>query len=121
MAGFTSRWGAPAPASDDGIETSLRVVTKGFAAYQRLFVEGGLAPLLSRPNPLRYDDFDMDLVVKGIETEAEDVVSLTLAAESCRCGIRVHTLMCSCPRAASVSIHCAVIRPIATGTGSRSA
>ena len=80
MAGFTSRWGAPAPASDDGIETSLRVVTKGFAAYQRLFVEGGLAPLLSRPNPLRYDDFDMDLVVKGIETEAEDVVSLTLAA-----------------------------------------
>lgn len=49
-------------------------------AYKRMFVAGPTAPLLSRPNPVRYSGFEMSLAVESVTVEADDVVSLTLTA-----------------------------------------
>jgi ferredoxin-NADP reductase len=78
--GFTTRWGTSHAAATERVEPSLRLIAKSFALYQRLFVSSELAPLLSRPNPVRYTDFDMDLAIAQVKVEAEGVVSVTLAA-----------------------------------------
>lgn len=49
-------------------------------SYQRLFVEGPLAHRLSRPRPVRRTGFDLDVQVTAAQVEADEVVSLTLAA-----------------------------------------
>lgn len=58
----------------------MKMVATAVGGYKRLFADSPLAPLLARPKPVRYSDFDMNLVIDSIDTEAEDVVSLTLAA-----------------------------------------
>lgn len=53
----------------------LRMLGLAVDAYRRVFTN----PALSPPNPVRRSGFDLDLVVGAITTEAQDVVSLTLA------------------------------------------
>jgi ferredoxin-NADP reductase len=59
---------------------SLRLLGLAVDAYKRVFVSGRTAPLLSRPAPVRRTGFELDLVVRRIRPEAQDVVSLTLHA-----------------------------------------
>ncbi len=49
-------------------------------AYSRLFSESRLAPILSRPAPVRHSDYDRVLHVETRTVEADGVVSLTLAS-----------------------------------------
>nr|WP_228540110.1 PDR/VanB family oxidoreductase [Nocardia sp. XZ_19_385] len=49
-------------------------------AYKQIFVAGSAAPLLSPPDPLRRNGFDLTLVVDRIVAEAVDVLSFTLRA-----------------------------------------
>ncbi|MGW0895021.1 PDR/VanB family oxidoreductase [Saccharopolyspora sp. NPDC002578] len=57
----------------------LRAIGGFSAAYRRVFAESGVAPLLSRPNPVRRGGFDLGLVVNEVRAEAADVVSVTLS------------------------------------------
>ncbi|OZM74454.1 oxidoreductase [Amycolatopsis antarctica] len=58
----------------------LRAVGGFSAAYRRLFAASRVAPLLSRPNPVRYEGFDLDLVIRGTRRVADEVLALTLNA-----------------------------------------
>lgn len=71
---------SPAPEPEFAPSRALRLAVKASATYQRLFATSGVAPLLSRPNPVRRSGFELDVVIGGIAGEADDVVSLTLAA-----------------------------------------
>ncbi|MFC9894519.1 PDR/VanB family oxidoreductase [Nocardia sp. NPDC127579] len=50
------------------------------AAYRRVFAESPAAAVLSRPKPVRWTGFDVEMVVRSVRVEADDVVSVTLAA-----------------------------------------
>ncbi|MGX7729080.1 PDR/VanB family oxidoreductase [Rhodococcus sp. 2H158] len=65
---------APAPSP------VLGAVMRAARGYSKLFSESRLAPLLSRPAPVRHRDFDRVLRVEKRTAEADDVVGLTLAA-----------------------------------------
>jgi ferredoxin-NADP reductase len=53
----------------------------GFAcAYQHLFAASTVAPLLSRPKPVRRTGFELDVVIARIRREAADVLSVWLEA-----------------------------------------
>ena len=54
----------------------LGAVAKGAAAYRHVFAASPLAPMLSRPKPVRRTGFDLDLVVAEVHREAADVVSI---------------------------------------------
>ncbi|MBP2324432.1 ferredoxin-NADP reductase [Kibdelosporangium banguiense] len=58
---------------------AMRLAAVASQAYRRVFAASRLAPLLSRPNPVHRTGYDLDVVVRRIAHEAEDVVSLTLA------------------------------------------
>ncbi|AXB43365.1 PDR/VanB family oxidoreductase [Amycolatopsis albispora] len=58
---------------------ALRLVAAASGGYRRVFATSRVAPLLSRPNPVRHTGFDLDLAVVRTAPEAEDVISLTLA------------------------------------------
>lgn len=58
--------------------SSLRMLGAAIDLYNRVFVAGPTAPLLSRSNPVRRNGFDLHLVVEQVRGEAEDVVSVTL-------------------------------------------
>jgi len=60
----------------------LRLAAAAGDAYRRVFAAGPVAPLLSRPNPVRRTGFELDVVVERVRREAEDVVSLALAGEA---------------------------------------
>ncbi|MBB5915066.1 ferredoxin-NADP reductase [Nocardia transvalensis] len=57
---------------------SLRLLGGAMDLYKRVFVSGPAAPLLSRPNPLRRNGFDLGVVIDTVERQAPDVVSVTL-------------------------------------------
>lgn len=57
----------------------LRAIDKFSTFYRYLFAASHVAPLLSKPNPVRRTGFDLSLVIKRVRQEAVDVVSLTLA------------------------------------------
>ena len=59
---------------------AMRLAAAASATYQRVFTTSRIAPLLSRPRPVRRGGYDLDLTVQAIRTEAEDVVSLVLTA-----------------------------------------
>ncbi|MFD4193718.1 PDR/VanB family oxidoreductase [Amycolatopsis thermoflava] len=59
----------------------MRLAAAASGAYRRVFAAGPVAPLLSRPNPVRRTGYDLDVVVRRVRQEAEDVVSLTLAGD----------------------------------------
>lgn len=59
---------------------TMRALSTAVSAYRMLFAESRAAEFLSRPNPVRYSGFDLDLVVDEIRTEAAGVSSLALAA-----------------------------------------
>lgn len=58
--------------------TSLQLLGRAFDAYKRVFVSGGAAHLLSRPNPVRRNGFEMNVVVAEFTDHAEGVVGLAL-------------------------------------------
>ncbi len=66
---------APAPVRTNPL---LRACGTAMDAYRRIFVTGRVAPLLSRPQPVRHSGFELDLTIDAITDEADDVVSLTL-------------------------------------------
>ncbi|RMI31385.1 PDR/VanB family oxidoreductase [Nocardia stercoris] len=49
-------------------------------AYRRIFAESRAADLLSRPKPVRWTGFELELSVREVRAEAADVVSLVLTA-----------------------------------------
>jgi ferredoxin-NADP reductase len=59
---------------------AMRLAAGASCAYRYVFAASRAAPLLSRPNPVRRNGFEFDLVIARIEPEADGVVSLTLAA-----------------------------------------
>ncbi|MCJ0904977.1 PDR/VanB family oxidoreductase [Rhodococcus sp. ARC_M6] len=59
---------------------SFRLAAQATDAYRRIFAASAAAPLLSRPKPVRYSGFDMILEVSSVQSECEDVVSITLTA-----------------------------------------
>ncbi|MCX5044330.1 PDR/VanB family oxidoreductase [Aldersonia sp. NBC_00410] len=61
---------------------ALRLVGTAVDAYLDLFVSGRTASLLSRPSPVRHNDFDFPVVVDRIEDVAEGVAALTMSAPS---------------------------------------
>jgi ferredoxin-NADP reductase len=65
---------------DGSIPPSVRLVASAVRGYRRLVADSRFAPLLSRSKPVRHNDFDMSLVIEQIAEQAEDVVSVTLAA-----------------------------------------
>lgn len=56
----------------------LRTVNRIMNGYSSVFASGPIAPLLSRPKPVRHSGFDLDLRVSAVVHEADDVVSLLL-------------------------------------------
>ncbi|MEV6429283.1 PDR/VanB family oxidoreductase [Nocardia sp. NPDC051463] len=60
----------------------MRMLGVVMDAYKQVFVAGKVARLLSRSNPLRRSGFELDLVVESVCVEADDVLSLTLVADS---------------------------------------
>lgn len=56
----------------------LRAVGAVVDAYRRLFVSGPAAGLLSRPNPVRRDGFELRLMVEDIREEADEVLGFDL-------------------------------------------
>ncbi|MBK1783411.1 PDR/VanB family oxidoreductase [Prauserella cavernicola] len=58
---------------------ALRLAGAASGAYRSVFAGSRLAPLLSRPKPVRRTGFELDLSIRDIRAEAEDVVSVTLA------------------------------------------
>ncbi|HET8993473.1 MAG TPA: PDR/VanB family oxidoreductase [Rhodococcus sp. (in: high G+C Gram-positive bacteria)] len=58
----------------------LGAVMHATRAYSRLFSESRLAPILSRPAPVRHSDYDRVLHVETRTVEADGVVSLTLSS-----------------------------------------
>ncbi|QFU91218.1 PDR/VanB family oxidoreductase [Amycolatopsis sp. YIM 10] len=61
---------------------TLRLIAAVGSGYRRVFATSRVAPLLSRPNPVRHTGFDLDLAIERVVREADDVVSLTLADPS---------------------------------------
>ncbi|WIX92407.1 PDR/VanB family oxidoreductase [Amycolatopsis sp. DG1A-15b] len=59
---------------------AMRLAAAASATYQRVFATSRVAPLLSRPRPVRRSGYDLDLTVRAIRAEADDVISLVLAA-----------------------------------------
>lgn len=59
---------------------AMRLAAGASSTYRRVFAASAAAPLLSRPHPVRRSGFELDLVVGAVAREADDVVSLTLAA-----------------------------------------
>ena len=59
---------------------ALRLAAAAGTVYQRVFATSRVAPLLSRPRPVRRCGYELDLEVRAIRAEAEDVVSLVLGA-----------------------------------------
>lgn len=57
----------------------MRVLNTAATAYRLMFAQSRAAEFLSRPNPVRYSGFDLELTVSAVRTEAEGVVSVTLA------------------------------------------
>lgn len=63
----------------DHSTAALRALGTVMDVYRQVFVAGPVAPLLSRPKPVRRIGFDLDLVIVRAEQVAGDVVILTLA------------------------------------------
>ncbi|PXY37657.1 PDR/VanB family oxidoreductase [Prauserella flavalba] len=57
---------------------AMRLAAAAGGAYRRVFAASRIAPLLSRPQPVRRTGFDLDLSILDRREEAEDVVSLVL-------------------------------------------
>lgn len=57
---------------------AMRLIAAGIGAYQAVFARSALAPLLSRPNPLRRSGFEMTLTIAAVTRECPDVVALEL-------------------------------------------
>lgn len=62
------------------VTPGMRLAAVASGAYRRMFAASRVAPLLSRPSPVRRTGYDLDVVVRCVHAEAEDVVSLTLAS-----------------------------------------
>ncbi|WP_233520158.1 PDR/VanB family oxidoreductase [Prauserella sp. PE36] len=58
--------------------TAMRIAAAAGGAYRGVFAASRLAPLLSRPQPVRRTGFDLDLSILDRREEAEDVVSFVL-------------------------------------------
>ncbi|WSJ13748.1 PDR/VanB family oxidoreductase [Nocardia sp. NBC_01327] len=58
----------------------MRALVAAMDTYKRVFVSGGSARMLSRPNPVRRSGFELDLIVDEVRAEAADVISLSLVA-----------------------------------------
>ena len=56
------------------------MVAAAVGGYRRVFADSKLSPVLSRSKKVRHNDFDMELAIERVEVQAEDVLSLTLAA-----------------------------------------
>lgn len=57
---------------------TLKLISAGITAYQSVFVKSRLAPLLSRPKPVRNSGFEMTLAIAAMVEQGPDVVSLEL-------------------------------------------
>lgn len=68
------------PPREGTVGPGLKLVAAAVGGYRRLVADSRLSPFLARSNKLRHNDFDMDLVVERVKVEADDVVSLALAA-----------------------------------------
>ncbi|MGW0054297.1 PDR/VanB family oxidoreductase [Nocardia nova] len=62
------------------VPAGLRVLGGVIDVYRHVFVSGPAATVLSRPNPVRRNGFDLNMVVESVEREADDVAGLTLRA-----------------------------------------
>lgn len=59
---------------------TMRALNTATTAYRLLFAESRAADYLSRPKPVRYKGFDLELVVERVRTEAEGVAGVRLVA-----------------------------------------
>jgi ferredoxin-NADP reductase len=59
---------------------AMRLAAAASQVYRRAFAASRVAPLLSRPNPVRRTGYDLDVVIRRVVHEAEDVVSLVLTS-----------------------------------------
>lgn len=59
---------------------ALRMLDKLTGAYRYVFAGSRVAPLLSRPDPVRHTGFDRVCVVRSVEPVAAGVAGVTLAA-----------------------------------------
>lgn len=75
---------APATRHGGAPSSALAVVERIARGYSQVFARSSLAPLLSRPRPVRRTGFTLDLEVRDRRVEADGVVSLTLAASDGR-------------------------------------
>ena len=57
---------------------AMRLAAAAGTAYQRVFATSRVAPLLSRPRPVRRSGYELDLTVQAVRAEADDVVSVVL-------------------------------------------
>ncbi|WP_024795970.1 PDR/VanB family oxidoreductase [Tomitella biformata] len=57
---------------------TLKLISAGITAYQSVFVKSRLAPLLSRPKPVRNSGFEMALTIESVTAQGPDVISLEL-------------------------------------------
>lgn len=69
---------ADTPIPEVPIHPATRAVLTIGHGWRRVFADSPLAPLLSHPSPIRRSGFDLDVMVRELRAEAEDVVSLTL-------------------------------------------
>lgn len=58
---------------------TLRALNHVSTAYRQLFAESRIAPWLSQAKPIRRTGFELELQIKQVRQEADEVVSLTLA------------------------------------------
>ena len=59
---------------------AMRLAAAAGTAYQRVFAASRIAPILSRPRPVRRSGYELQLTVQVVRAEADDVVSVVLAA-----------------------------------------
>lgn len=59
---------------------ALRAIGAVADGYRQLFVAGRAASLISRPNPVRHNGFEIPVTITGIEPVAVDVHALTLTS-----------------------------------------
>lgn len=66
------------PAQEVELDGAVRLIARGFDAYERVFARGRAGRALSRSRPIRRAGFDLQLRLTDRAMVAEDVVALTL-------------------------------------------
>lgn len=68
--------------SGSRVTPAMRIFGLAADGYRQVFARSALAPLLSRPRPVRRTGYDIPVAVTRVRAEASDVVSFELTPES---------------------------------------